>query len=157
MSTFEAKGLKSTLFALDRISKNTNALERRLLEEGAKDIERIARDYAPRRTGALERSIKAVEGPKGMNGRKTWLIGVDEGELGPGFSVYGFAYHIMIHDAQKYNPGHGTQQKAKTYGLPLSGPDRVGTQFLARASEQVEEQLNKALESMLKRQLRRAR
>lgn len=104
---------------------------------------RRAQEYAPIDTGRLEEAITTAESTN-VYGRKTIYVGVDENELGEGYSTYGFRYDIYMHEAV-YHLGEGSQEKAERLGVD------VGPKYLERAIKDYAKEIDRDVRAEVKK------
>lgn len=107
-----------------------------VLEKGAQDIQKRAKEYAPIDEGNLEDAIVIVN--NSTPGKPSFLVEVEDrpGENG-GMSTleYGLLMHEGLYPGSRYKLGKRSKEKAKATGK------RVGGKFMSRAVRDFEKQI----------------
>lgn len=145
------QGLEETLARLARIGKQTSDAELARLRRGAREMERLAKMYAPVDEGYLEEAIVTKETRvETLNRRYEILVGVDPDRLGPGYTDYGYRYDIAMHEGfvngEPYQLGPKSLAKQAALGV------RVGPKYLKRAFDEVMPQLEADMRAIAKRE-----
>lgn len=141
----KVEGLESTKMKLSRVHKRTSKRQLKAFIKGGENIHQLARDNAPRDTGALEDSITMSVPKQGLFQRKDIFIGVDPSKLGEGYAKYKFRYDQHLHDMSddQFSPGVGSEAKIK------SGK-QVGPAYFTRALAELEKEIAAELEKIAK-------
>lgn len=130
-SGVKVKGVKETIFALERLSERTNAAMLKVARDGANEISKSAKLNAPIDTGDLERAITVTADPVGINRRYVFHIGVDEGQI---LNVHEADYYVQLHEHMERLGPRSSLKNISVKALP--GPEYVGDQYLKRAADQ---------------------
>lgn len=151
------RGIAETLGLMRRTASRVQKFELEMMEKYSKKLVDLARRYAPREFGHLEASIDRWPDKEGPRHRKIWWVGVDEKELGSSFQTYGHRYDIYQHE-RAHKPSQASIDKGTAIGLPAGGTaeNRIGSQYLARAAQQIEVKMRKETEVRLNRELKGA-
>tara|TARA_B110000037_G_C16937508_1_gene431300 strand:- start:54 stop:539 length:486 start_codon:yes stop_codon:yes gene_type:complete len=154
MGGLRVTGGKSLVRNLEITGKQYSSEARDLVEEGAFKIQETAQDMVPELESNLRESIVVEYDKGGMDGRrKRFIVGIDEGATGTGSSG---DYQKTVGDyAWKIHEGIGwTNLGAKS--LAKNAGERVGTRFLARASNKWAKKIERAVATSLKKVSKKA-
>lgn len=137
----EIRGIDELTALLTRTADTTNRNMAEVLKREAHEVARLAKEFSPVDSGALEDSWQVIElgGDRDYRGRftkKSYVIQVDPSATDPDgrpTSVYGLEMHEHL---APYGSGMyklGPLSRAKN-----AGSGRVGGRFLERAIDEVE-------------------
>lgn len=138
------KGISSTIQRLARTGDRTNKKALQILREGSRDIQELAKEYAPVDEGNLEDSIVRVEDRSGPRGQIAIFVGVDKSRLGIGYTRYGYEYDVRMHEDYSYELGPKSREKAARNGK------KVGAGYLIRAVEELEDEIRLDIQKAIK-------
>lgn len=151
------KGVEPMIKLMRRTGKRVERFELDIMDKYADKLVDLARRYAPRDFGDLEKAIQKWPDKEAPRNRRVWFVGVNEEKLGAAYQTYGHRYDIYQHERQ-HKPGQGSIDKGKAIGLPVGGTawNRIGSKYLDRATLQITKQMNKAVKERLERELQGA-
>jgi hypothetical protein len=135
-------------------AKRSTRAARHRMEDGAKDIRDLARNYAPVDMGNLENAIK-IGHEKGEKGRRIFVVYVDEamtGKNGRSLSYYAKPMHEGT-----YTPSKKSESKGESLGIGINKPgslEGVGRKYLERAFLKMEDEIERKLADAYRRELK---
>lgn len=151
MSRLSVEGLEKTMARLKRLGEKAPKHSwDAVIDKYAPRILTEAKALAPIDKGKLENAIVRFKDEFDSNNRKVAVIGVDENELGPGFTRSDFRYDIWAHEIMTFDQlGEKSIEKAKANGK------KVGPKYLERAAQSFEGEINAKLEHLMKLEARK--
>jgi hypothetical protein len=142
-------GVDTTALRLEALTDQYGDRARRALEQGAKDVQELARRQAPVDEGNLEAAIKLDHDYQGVNRRKRFFVYIDENMPVPGkpdkrVGDYSVLMHENLAPYGTFQLGPLSEEKQS------ANPDViVGGKFLERAGDELADEITERVRKAL--------
>jgi hypothetical protein len=147
----KVKGIAELAYKLENMMETSIRGASDILEAGADDIQKLAREMAPVDEGNLEQAIMVEKKRDGINRRNTFEVYVDDSLQANGEKTIG-DYALIMHEGRG-SIWHDLGKKSQLKNASVSA--RVGEKYLERAADEYRDSIIRAVELFYKKRARR--